>query len=56
MQDIIRQPAPPPMASPLPPLRKRISWTFVLLVAMGASTAVVGLLLKIVLSGFRLPW
>ncbi len=43
------------MLTPLPPLRKRISWTFVLLVAAGASTAVVGLLLKILLSGFRLP-
>lgn len=55
MQDIIRGPAPPPMSRPLPPLRKRISWTFVLLAAAGASTAVVGLLLKVLLSGFRLP-
>lgn len=54
MQDTISQ-RPPVVAPRLPSLRKRVSWTFVLIAAVGASMATVGFLLKILLSGFRLP-
>jgi hypothetical protein len=38
-----------------PPLRKRISWTVLLLGMAGACIAFFGLMLKILLSGIKLP-